>query len=190
IPSKTPSPSSHKHLPTLNYYLVSELSSTLIGYHVHVSPDSSAPGLTLQPFTDHLSTLDEEYRKRPLAAFNRPPEITSAPDNQLLVSNRSFTAFQLENPYAAMHNNSTCIPSDSMATFSLHLVEVVGLNPAGGVYPRSFAFNKNQTLVAVGLQHSGSVVVYRWCGHMQRLQRTALARFDWLGNVTSIVWAE
>ncbi|KAI4160312.1 MAG: hypothetical protein LQ342_005808 [Letrouitia transgressa] len=189
--TKTSSSSSHKHPVRLNYYLITELSSTLTGYHVHANPDGTAIGLTLTPFTDHLFTLGNKRRQDPLAAFNRPAEIAFAPGNHLLVSNRNFTAYKLRNPQAATLDNNTPIPSDSLATFSLHPLRFEALDPAGGLYPRSFAFNKNKTLVVVGLQWSDSVVVYRWCGHMQALLGTkAVARFEGLGNVTSVVWGE
>ncbi|KAL9614254.1 MAG: hypothetical protein Q9167_001276, partial [Letrouitia subvulpina] len=176
---------------SLNYYLVSELSSTLTGYHIHPLPNNStAIGLNLTAFTAPLSTLGDNQRRRqnPLSAFNAPAEIALAPGNNLLVSNRNFTAFKLKNLH---HDNMTSIPSDSLATFSLSPLRFEELDPAGGLYPRSFAFNANKTLVAVGLQKSGSVVVYTWCGHMQRiLGEKALARFEGLGEVTSVVWGE
>ncbi|KAL9046125.1 MAG: hypothetical protein Q9214_000955 [Letrouitia sp. 1 TL-2023] len=184
--------SSYKHSVRLNYYLVSEISSILTGYHVHTDPNSTAIGLTLTQFTDHVPTLgNKRLHQDPLAAFNAPAEIALAPSNNLLVSNRNYTAFKLKNPEAATGRNFTAIPSDSLATFSLYPLRFEALDPAGGLYPRSFAFNKNKTLVVVGLQHSGSVVVYTWCGHMQRLLRDkAVARFEGLGEVTSIVWGE
>ena len=60
---------------------------------------------------------------------------------------------------------------------------------AGGMYPRQFSTNANGTLVGVGLQNDGRVVV------MKRDPETGLfgsivANFEGLAQVTSVVFDE
>jgi 6-phosphogluconolactonase (cycloisomerase 2 family) len=59
--------------------------------------------------------------------------------------------------------NSTQIPSDPLVTYSIDYdtgkLTLVNRAPAGGTVPRQFSINKAGTLVAVGLQGDGRVVV-------------------------------
>lgn len=100
--------------------------------------------------------------------------------SQLIVSNRNDTSFSVGSP------------SDSLATFDIGLngaLTFTGLNRAGGAYPRSFSLNKAGTLVAVGLQHSGRVVVLARDVKTGTLS-DVVATVEGLGNVTCVVWDE
>jgi 6-phosphogluconolactonase (cycloisomerase 2 family) len=69
----------------------------------------------------------------------------------LIASNRNDTTF------------GTSPPIDSLATFSISKADgtltKLPLISAHGSFPRSYAFNKAGTLLAMGLQLSGSLVV-------------------------------
>lgn len=124
-------------------------------------------------------------------AGNAAAEIVIAKDGKsLLVSNRNATFFEMANPDPS---NSTKIPSDTMAEFSIGVdggVTFGELTPAGGAFPRSFSENKKGDLVAVGLQNSGRVVVYEWCVMTGKMGKEVLAGFEGLGGVTGVVWGE
>jgi len=87
----------------------------------------------------------------------------------------------------------TRIPSDTMAEFSIGVDGVVAfgeLTPAGGAFPRHFSENKEGSLVAVGLQNSGRVVIYEKCKITGKMGKDVLADFGGLGGVTNVVWGE
>lgn len=60
-------------------------------------------------------------------------------------------------------NNKTQVPSDILVTFSVDqatgALKFLQKFPAGGRVPRHFSINKAGTLVAVGLQDDGRVVI-------------------------------
>lgn len=77
-----------------------------------------------------------------------------------MTSNRLAPIFNITNPDAS---NSTTIQSDSLATFKPTAegkLEFVELVPSGGLRPRHFSFNQDGSLIAVGHQTSGTVLVY------------------------------
>lgn len=169
------------------YYLVTELSNTLFGYSVKSLPNHG--GLS---FTQIGSSKTYGTNNASVFAGNAASEVVVSPHRSILVSNRNATFFDITNPDP---KNSTKIPSDTLATFSLDRqgrggFKFEALSPAGGSFPRSFSLNKDQSLVAVGLQNTGRVAIYERCKDTGKLNDTVLADFNGLGGVTSIVWVE
>ena len=100
------------------------------------------------------------------------------------MSNRNDTSF----PALGPNVNAT----DSLATFSLNgasRFRFQRLTSAGGSFPRSFALNKAEDLVAVALQQSSSVVILA-----RNVTSGAIgeqvAQIGVEGQVTSVVWDE
>ena len=166
------------------YYLVSEIGNTLTGYRVRYLPSLGGVDLT-------LVTNGTAYgpANGTAFAFNAAAEIALYGDT-LTVSNRNATAFTIANP--DLKNATREIASDAMATFKISpadgTVKFGARSPAGGSYPRQFSISPEGDLVAVGLQESGRVVVYRRCRETGRLGNRVLADFEGLGEVTSVVW--
>jgi 6-phosphogluconolactonase (cycloisomerase 2 family) len=173
-------------IPQTLYYLVTELANTLTGYRVSYLPQNG--GLALTAFT-HSMTYGPSNAT--VFAGNAAAEIAIARDGKsLLVSNRNATSFDIANPDP---KNVTRIPSDTMAEFSIGVDGVVAfgeLTPAGGAFPRHFSENKEGSLVAVGLQNSGRVVIYEKCKITGKMGKDVLADFGGLGGVTNVVWGE
>ncbi|KAL8998074.1 MAG: hypothetical protein Q9188_006171 [Gyalolechia gomerana] len=178
----------------IDFYLVSELSSTLAGYKVFYLPNNGGIGLT--PFG---SVHTWGSSNNPIFSGNAPAEILLAPGAtakqgvQLLVSNRNATFFKdIENPDP---KNATHIDSDTIASFNIPkngrklVLKFKGLSPAGGSFPRQFSLNRDGSLLAVGLQNSGRVVVLERCVETGVIG-DVVADFEGLGQVTSIVWDE
>ncbi|KAL8798686.1 MAG: hypothetical protein Q9182_006472 [Xanthomendoza sp. 2 TL-2023] len=176
----------------MSYYLLNEIGSTVVGFKVAYRPDNG--GLVLTQFQE---TRAYGNATGSVASGNAPAEIAIAQvkgrGSQLIVSNRNATFFtSVKNPDPA---NSTTIVSDSMATFSLPAdkngsFEFSQLTPAGGLYPRHFRLNRRGNLMAVGLQLSGWVAVYRRCTDTGRIDQDPVACFGGLGGVSSLVWDE
>lgn len=169
------------------YYLVTELSNTLFGYAIESLPNSG--GLS---FTQVGSSKTYGPNNAPIFAGNAAAEVAASCDLSLLVSNRNATYFEIANPDP---KNSTRIASDTFASFSLDRdglgdFKFEALSPAGGLFPRQFSMNKDESLVAVGLQNSGRVAIYERCKETGKMNDTILADFEGLGGVTSIVWVE
>jgi 6-phosphogluconolactonase (cycloisomerase 2 family) len=168
------------------YYLVTEIGSTLTGYHVNYLPSNGGLQLT----TTFNSTTYGPGQGNAFA-YNAASEIALTSDGKsLIVSNRNTTYFNITNPNP---KNATLEPSDAMATFDIGLngtAKFGALSPAGGSFPRQFSPNRRGNLVAVGLQKSGRVVIYGRCESTGDLGNKVLADFEGLGPVTSIVWAE
>ena len=169
----------------INYYLVSEIASTLTGYQVSYLPKDG--GLH---FTQVTQVSTYGLNKSSTFVYNAPAEIAVAPNGKsLLVSNRNATDFKIPNPDP---KNATLVDSDTLATFSIlenGKVKFNELSPAGGSFPRQFAENPDGSLVAVGLQNSGRVAIFERCKETGLMGHTVLADFEALGAVTSIVWA-
>ncbi|KAL9015988.1 MAG: hypothetical protein Q9185_006648 [Variospora sp. 1 TL-2023] len=180
----------------VHYYLLSELSSTLTAYTVTYLPNNG--GMQMVPFATGPATGPANATA---FAGNAPSEILLAPplpngDAQLLVSNRNATAGfpNMPNPDP---KNVTAIASDSLASFIIPAnsasgkdIGFQGLSPAGGSYPRHFSVNKKGDLVAVGLQNSGRVVVYKRCVKTGMVCDKPVADIEGLGGVSSVVWDE
>lgn len=169
------------------FYLVTELSNDLLGYKVDYLPN--AGGLDFIPVGNSSKTYGTN--KAAVFAGNRASEIDACLHrDSLLVSNRNATFFDIANPDP---KNSTHVASDTLATFSLDSegnFKFEALSPAGGSFPRSFSINEKGNLVAVGLQKSGRVAIYKRNKKTGKVKDTVLASFEGLGEVTSIVWMD
>ncbi|KAL8942138.1 MAG: hypothetical protein Q9216_001823 [Gyalolechia sp. 2 TL-2023] len=179
----------------IDFYLVSELSSTLAGYKVFYHPNNGGMGLT--PFADPVHTWGPSNDT--IFSGNAPAEIILAPGAianqgvQLLVSNRNATFFKdIKNPDP---KNATHIDSDTIASFTIpksgrkFAPKFGGLVPAGGSFPRHFSINREGSLLAVGLQNSGRLVVLERCAKTGVIGEV-VADFEGLGQVSNIVWDE
>ena len=168
------------------YYVVTELTNTLYAYNVVDLPHNE--GLSFGSLGDSKTYGDN---KDPALAGGFASEIITSQPFNILVSNRKAPILEITNPDP---KNSTKIPSDTLATFTIDPIEggvkFDALTPAGGVNPRSFAINKDGTLVAVGLQESSRVAIYERCAKTGKMNDTVLATFEGIPQVTSIVWAE
>lgn len=132
-------------------YVVGELGATLTGFSV----DYDTSGMSFKQIYES-DTMGGAPSKQKVA----PAEIRVAPCNgYLIVSNRNDSSFTLPNLYA---NNSTNIPSDSLATYAIQRngsLSFTQLWPAGGSFARSIDINAKGDMIAVGLQNDGRVVV-------------------------------
>lgn len=164
-------------------YLATELSSTIISYSVSYLADAGGLNFTEVQEVHALGQLSH-------SRINAPAGITLSPDNRfLLLSNRNSSIFTLPNPDSS---NSTAVPSDSITTFSLSESGELGFVqawPTYGAFPRHFSLNSAGTLLAVGNQNSGNVVV------LKRDVATGLigdvvAEAEVEGQVTAVVFAE
>ena len=163
-------------------YLVSELSAQLFGFKVTYPPTG---GLSFQQL---FATDTVGGQKVPQKVA--PAEVRIAPDNKyLIVANRNDTAFSLPNPDP---KNSTAIPSDSLAVYSLAAngsATFLQLWPAGGSYARSISMNRKGNLLAVGLQQDGRIAVLRRDVKTGLLGRpVAWYQNAGVGQVTSVKW--
>ncbi|KAI4157019.1 MAG: hypothetical protein L6R39_000835 [Caloplaca ligustica] len=179
-----------------DFFLVSELASSLTGFSVTYLPNNG--GIQMTPFA-----TGKTYSSSNNTVFsgNAPAEIALAPiahgGHQLIVSNRNATFFKgIDNPDS---KNATKIDADTLASFSVSKSTEEGkppgvmfndLTPAGGSYPRHFSLNQKGDLVAVGLQNSGRVVIYDRDTESGRLGDKVLADIEGLGQVSSVVWDE
>lgn len=168
---------------TTYLYLATELASTIISYSVSYLPNAGGLNLTQVQEVPALGQLSH-------SRINAPAGITLSPDNRfLLLSNRNSSIFTLPN---SDPSNSTAVPSDSITTWSLSDSGKLGFVqawPSYGLYPRHFSLNSAGSLIAVGNQNSGSVVV------LKRDVATGLigdvvAETELEGQVTSVVFGE
>lgn len=169
------------------YYLVTELSNTLYGYAIVYLPKQGGLSFDL---VGSSSTYGDN--KDPVFATNFASEITARYPLSLLVSNRNAPFFSITDPAS---KSSTKIPSDTLATFTIDPngqggFKFDGLSPAGGLYPRDFAINREGNLVAVGLQNSGKVAIFERNKETGKVNDTILVECDGLGGVTSVRWLE
>lgn len=168
-----------------HYYLITELGNTLTGYTVEYLKQNG--GLNFTAITN--STTYGPSNATAFAGIAASEVRIAMNGKSLLVSNRNATFFNIKNPDP---KNSTLVASDTMASFSINpgdgKVSFNELTPAGGSFPRSFSENHDGSLVAVGLQNSGRVVIYSRCKKTGKLGKDVLADFEGLGAVTSVVW--
>lgn len=168
------------------YYLVTEIGNTLTGYKVTYLPNNG--GLSLIPIAN-----SSVFGNPTNASFagNAASEVDISKDGKnIIVSNRNSTVLSIDNPDPAA-KNAPKIKSDTLARFPLSedgTFRFGELSPAGGEFPRHFAESDDGKFLAVGLQHSGTVVIYDSCSNNTKLGDKVLASFGGLGNVTSIAW--
>lgn len=165
-------------------YLASELANTITGYEVEYGSDSS---LT---FTE-LFAISTHGEGASVPNGTTAAEITLSPDEKfLVVSSRGENSFSIPN---FDPSNSTEIVSDALIIFSVDHgsgnLTLVQEYPAGGRIPRQFSINEAGTLLAVGLQADGRVVVIDrdvQSGKLKRFAATALVE----GEVTAVIFDE
>ncbi|UNI21609.1 hypothetical protein JDV02_007586 [Purpureocillium takamizusanense] len=136
-------------------YLVTELSSQIVGYKVTYPADGKIAFKQLWVMSAH--GWDKPTPKQAYAS-----EIVVSPDQRFaIVSSRNENSFTVPN---FDPSNSTQIVSDPLINFriddegGLTAVQEVA---AGGKYPRQFSLNKAGTLVAVGLQNDNRVALIK-----------------------------
>ncbi|KAF2229051.1 3-carboxy-cis,cis-mucoante lactonizing enzyme [Viridothelium virens] len=165
-------------------YIVTELGQTVTSYAVSYP---AAGGLAFE----EVYTSKTYGANRTEPAGTAPAEVAISPDNRFLViSNRNDSAFSIQSPGA--DNSSSVELSDSLSTFQLNqdgTLTFRQLAPAGGSYPRQFSLNKVGDLVAVGLQYSGRVVIFKRDVE-SGLVGDSVGVVQGLGNVTCVVWDE
>ncbi|GAB0137897.1 hypothetical protein EsDP_00006150 [Epichloe bromicola] len=164
-------------------YVVTQLANTIIGYEV------TYPGASIkfkQLFTISTHGVGGHVSNQVAAA-----EIAVSPDSRyLIVSSRRENSFSIPN---FDPKNSTKIISDPLINFSID-AETGSLTriqevPCGGRVPRHFSFNKAGTLVAVGHQNDGRVVLINRDPHTGKLGSFA-GYANIAGPVTSVVFNE
>jgi len=82
--------------------------------------------------------------------------------------------------------------SDSLASFTVNddgMLDFMGLSSAGGRFPRHFSMNKAGKLVAVGLQLSHRVVIFRRDVETGKLE-DLVAEIAIDGQITCVIWDE
>ncbi|KAF2146385.1 uncharacterized protein K452DRAFT_264171 [Aplosporella prunicola CBS 121167] len=166
---------------TTYMFVVTELTNTVVSYAVSYPPNGG------MSFREVYRT--PSFGTEPVPTGAQAAEIAVTPDKRfLLVSNRNDTSFSLPNPNPA---NSTAEPSDSLATFAISpngTLAFAALSPAGGRTPRHFQLNAKGDRVAVALQDSDRVVVWKRDVRTGRIGE-AVARML-VGQPTSVVWDE
>ncbi|KAI9902782.1 hypothetical protein N3K66_002134 [Trichothecium roseum] len=140
------------HGETTYMYLITELSNQIFGYVV--SYDEAGLGFE-QIWESGTHGKDVEVPEYAGAA-----EILVTPDqNFLIASSRNESSFDIP----SFHGSNATIPSDALISFSIDAatgaLETLQEVPAGGLFPRHFSYNDDASLVAVGLQSDGRVVV-------------------------------
>ncbi|KAJ0113929.1 hypothetical protein J7T55_010173 [Diaporthe amygdali] len=136
---------------TTYFYLASELANTITGFEVTYNDDATLDFTEVYLSSTH--GLNETV----------PNNTTSAAEilvSFLLVSSRGEGTLKIPN---FDPTNSTEIASDPIFTFEIDhssgKLTRVQQFPAGGSFPRQFSINADGSLVAVGLQNDGRVVV-------------------------------
>lgn len=162
---------------TTYFYLASELANTVTGFEVTYNDDntldftevylSSTHGLngTVPNNETTAAEIAISVRCSPPSQVRRRQPCSYSdhlqPDNKfLLVSSRGENTLKIPNFDPA---NSTEIVSDPIFTFEIDhssgALTKIQQFPAGGRIPRQFSISADGSLVAVGLQSDGRVVV-------------------------------
>ncbi|KAL8849072.1 MAG: hypothetical protein Q9221_005916 [Calogaya cf. arnoldii] len=193
-------PRATKSRGATHFYLLTEISAQILSFDVAYLPNNG--GMTFTPIGKAVWAYGSGAGLDPIVAKGlAPAEITVGylrnGATQLIVSNRNATFFSnVKNPDP---KNSTAIVSDSLATFSLTSPSKMAANstasigegkltPAGGLYPRSFSISPNGDMIAIGLQTSGRVAVFHRCMDTGAIGKEAVAAYEGLGEVSSVVW--
>lgn len=187
-------------------YLASELANTITGYEVEYGSDSSLTFTELFAISTHgegasvpngttaaeitLSVSLSAASKNCIALLLTHVRKKKPDEKFLVVSSRGENSFSIPN---FDPSNSTEIVSDALIIFSVDHgsgnLTLVQEYPAGGRIPRQFSINEAGTLLAVGLQADGRVVVIDrdvQSGKLKRFAATALVE----GEVTAVIFDE
>ncbi|KAH0563313.1 hypothetical protein GP486_002119 [Trichoglossum hirsutum] len=157
-------------------YLVAELANTVTVYKTTCLPGET--GLKFEQVQVASTYADKQPPNGTAAA-----EIAlSASGTQVIISNRGDNGFSTAGKQ-----------SDSFATYSIDTAKgslsPIGLFPAGGPFPRQFALNKAGDLVAVGLQKSGDVAVFKFDKEKGKFG-DKVASINVGGEVVCVIWDE
>ncbi|PSS02285.1 Lactonase, 7-bladed beta-propeller-domain-containing protein [Coniella lustricola] len=147
------------------FYLTSEIANTITGFKVTYTSGSTVEFTEVYRSGSH--GLGVEFERGRLAPDEDvfptlAGELHVSPDgNFLLVSSRNEGLFSIANPTG--HSSSAPIPSDPIMTFRIdtsngNLTKLQDF-AAGGMVPRQFSISNDGSMVAVGLQQDGRVVV-------------------------------
>lgn len=165
-------------------YLLSELANSITGYEVLYNKNN-----TLSFSQVYLSSSHGIGNTVPSGAA--AAEILLSPDSRfLIISSRNESSLTIPNFDAT---NSTNIRSDPLILYAIDHqngnLTLLQEFPAGGVSPRQFSINKAGTLLAVGLEVEGRVVVIERDPTTGLLTRF-LANVTVGGNVVAVIFDE
>ncbi|TVY40651.1 putative 6-phosphogluconolactonase [Lachnellula subtilissima] len=164
-------------------YLVTEISNSLLGYEVFYK------NMTLSFNKIHESST---FGSHFIPVDSAASEILVTPNNKhLIISSRNDTYFlNSTNPDPA---NKTSIVSDTLLTYSINpcngSIALTQKYPAGGSFPRSMSLNRKGDLLAVALQQSSRVVMFRrnaTSGNITEIAGSVAVN----GELTDVVWDE
>lgn len=106
------------------------------------------------------------------------------------VSSRNESSLRISNP----DNAGEMIASDPLITFRVNqqtgVLEHVQTIAAGGINPRHFSFNKDGTLVGVGLIDSSRVVVFNRNPAEGTMAEEIAAHLEQVGAPNNILFVE
>ncbi|OAA47629.1 Lactonase, 7-bladed beta propeller [Metarhizium rileyi] len=164
-------------------YLVTELSSSIIGYEV--AYPSGSIGFK------ELFNIGAHGADKPVSKTAYASEVVVSPDAKfLLVSSRGDNSLTIPN---FDPNNSTSITSDPIINFSIDgktgKLSVIQETASGGRFPRHFSVNKAGTLVAVGLQKDSRVVLIKRDPQSGKLGEFA-GHANVAGEISSVIFDE
>ncbi|KAG9259088.1 Lactonase, 7-bladed beta-propeller-domain-containing protein [Emericellopsis atlantica] len=162
-------------------YIVNELANTILAYTV--------------TYTESGMSFDEIYHSSIYGEDGQVPDgVTSAeilvtPDQKnVILSSRMDKSFEIP-----AFDGDGSVTSDTLANFAIDqstgVPELLQTVPAGGMQPRQFSTNAEGSLVTVGLQGDGRVVVIE-----RDVETGMLGDFvAWLdvgGEIMCVVWNE
>ncbi|KAK7754147.1 hypothetical protein SLS62_003993 [Diatrype stigma] len=179
------------------FYLVSELANTITGYEVVYHGEGEGTG---KLDFDEQFTIGTHGEGEPVPEGAAVAEIQVTPDGRfLIVSSRNESSSNIPHVERSRSNNGDSndniggTPSDSLISFRIHqttgLLTKLQEFPAGGLIPRHFSVSADGSLVAVGLQGDGRVVVISRNLETGKLE-DYIAYADVEGEVTAVIFDE
>ncbi|CAM1511482.1 Fc.00g089950.m01.CDS01 [Cosmosporella sp. VM-42] len=172
-------------------YVVTELANTVVGYEVLYEGEGHHTKMTF----DQVWSSGIHGGRKAVPEGAAASEIIISPDSKfLIIASRNESTFTIPN-LDATNNTHASIPSDPLINFAIepdtgHLALLQEV-PCGGSGPRQFSMNKAGTLVAIGLQDDGRVVILeRDAGTGMLGDVEFLSWTDVEGQVTAVVFKE
>ncbi|KAK6598833.1 extracellular aldonolactonase [Botrytis cinerea] len=164
------------------FYLVSELSSTLITFSVVYEANTlSMKQLSLQSI----------YGSDPVPKGAYACDVLVSPDNNfLLTCSRLDYKLQID---SFSGDNGTEIPSDTMQVWAIDpttgVPQFQQLSPSWGVNPRHFSFNRKGNMVAVALVGDHRVVIIQR-DMMDGTLGKVLTHVEGISEAMCVIWDE